>query len=75
MLLYLHRALGYGLTDCVAGSQEEYIQTAVNIASDQDRRRWLSDEIRHKSNAIFEDKAVVEQFAAFFESSVQRARA
>jgi predicted O-linked N-acetylglucosamine transferase (SPINDLY family) len=61
----MYRAMG--IEDCVAGSEESYIDIAVGVATNQDKQRELRSLIMQRSDVLFEDPRVVSQFESFFE--------
>jgi predicted O-linked N-acetylglucosamine transferase (SPINDLY family) len=58
---------------CVARDPEHYADLAVEIARDGSMRRELSGLIEERSQHLFEDRSVIEQFERFFESAVDSA--
>jgi len=61
----MYRAMG--IEGCVATSEDSYIDIAVGLAADPDRRRDLRDLITQRNDVLFEDTRVVAQFEHFFE--------
>jgi protein O-GlcNAc transferase len=54
-----------GLADCIASSAEEYIQKAVNMATDRDFNQSIRTEIRQRVSVLFEDPQSVADLSAF----------
>ncbi|HTV51553.1 MAG TPA: hypothetical protein VME21_10205, partial [Steroidobacteraceae bacterium] len=61
----MYRAMG--IEGCVATSEDSYIDIAVGLAADPDRRRDLRALITQRNDVLFEDTRVVAQFERFFE--------
>ncbi len=57
-----------GIFDCVAYSQEEYIELALKIAGNPQIRADISHKIKEKDYLVFENKAAVTELADFFQS-------
>ena len=60
-----------GLSECVAGDAQSYVERAVGIASDESYRSALRSRILERSAALFEDLGVVREFERFFEEAVR----
>ncbi|MBX9852720.1 MAG: tetratricopeptide repeat protein [Cytophagaceae bacterium] len=54
------------IEDCIANNIEQYIQLAVSIANDPQRRKDIIDRVKKKSGEIFEDKKAVKELSDFF---------
>jgi predicted O-linked N-acetylglucosamine transferase (SPINDLY family) len=52
--------------ELVARSPEEYVSTAVRVATDRDYRQYLRDRIRSASDAVFNDVEAVREHERFF---------
>ena len=63
-----------GITDGVAASPEEYIDMAVGLGSDEDRRAAVVDKIRTASVRLFEDMEAVREHERLFVQMVDEAR-
>jgi predicted O-linked N-acetylglucosamine transferase (SPINDLY family) len=61
-----------GMNDLCASSDEEYIRLALEVARDREMRTALSETIRAREAALFEDARVVRGFETFFESAVMK---
>jgi predicted O-linked N-acetylglucosamine transferase (SPINDLY family) len=59
-----------GYTRCVTKNPDEYIHLAVEIASNKNLRKQISDEILQKSSVLFEDKEAVLELENTFESLI-----
>jgi len=56
-----------GLDECIAQSAEDYVERAVSIAGDADRRRALSLRIDERAPALFGDKIAIDAIAELLE--------
>jgi len=63
-----------GLDECIAQSAEDYVERAVSIAGDADRRRALSLRIDERAPALFGDKIAIDAIAELLEHCCQRVR-
>jgi protein O-GlcNAc transferase len=54
---------------CVAANEQHYVEIAVQLASDRERRRALQAQILERNAVLFEDARVVREFEAFFEEA------
>jgi protein O-GlcNAc transferase len=55
-----------GIDDGVAANSDEYVELAVDIATNSDRRRALKNQIVERSHLLFEDRRAVAEFERFF---------
>jgi protein O-GlcNAc transferase len=62
-----------GLADCTAKNAEDYVQIAIGLATDCEKRDAMSDAIRENSRKIFEDQESVHEHETIFRELVQRA--
>jgi len=62
--LYKHM----GISDCIANSPEDYVNIALNIGQKQDLRSIISSKILERSELIFNDTSVIEDFIKFLRS-------
>jgi predicted O-linked N-acetylglucosamine transferase (SPINDLY family) len=58
-----------GITDCIAQSLEEYVQIAVQLATDVTRREALRQKINQRNHLLFDDVQAVHELEGFFEMS------
>ncbi len=56
-----------GMTACVADTPAAYIDLAVQLACDPDRRRAVSNEIAATRGALFDNRAAVRELEDLFE--------
>ena len=63
---------GLGVFDCVAQTPEEFVEKAVQVASDPDHRRDISARILEAGGAFFESLAPVREWEAFFRRVAKR---
>jgi predicted O-linked N-acetylglucosamine transferase (SPINDLY family) len=63
-----------GVTDAIAASPEEYVDIAVALANDPDRRADLSRRIKEEGATLFEDIRPVRELEDFFVETVTAAR-
>jgi protein O-GlcNAc transferase len=63
-----------GLTECVAQSPEDYIERAVRIAGDPERRRSLSAEILRRGEVLFDRRDLARELARFLEEKLAKSR-
>lgn len=59
-----------GINECIARSQEEYVNIAINLANNRPHREQLKKRILTHNHVLFEDDQVVDGFARFFQSVV-----
>jgi predicted O-linked N-acetylglucosamine transferase (SPINDLY family) len=62
-------------TELVAADAANYVRLAVAVASDADYRRHVRDELRTRSEVLFEDASAVAAHADFFRRAVAEAEA
>jgi predicted O-linked N-acetylglucosamine transferase (SPINDLY family) len=60
---YLHM----GITDCVAGSPQAYVEIALRLGTDSDFHRRISSLIRERCPVLFDDERVGGDLARFLE--------
>ncbi|HEY0748446.1 MAG TPA: hypothetical protein VGD63_17225 [Steroidobacteraceae bacterium] len=58
--------LKMGIADCVACSEENYIDIAVRLGTDADYRRTIRELILKRNGVLYEDGRVVREFERFF---------
>ncbi len=63
-----------GMTDCVVTTPEEYVQQAVRLGSDRDYRETILQGLREKSEVLFEDISIVQEYERIFQDLVDEAR-
>jgi predicted O-linked N-acetylglucosamine transferase (SPINDLY family) len=63
-----------GVTECVAGSAEEYAEIAVRLANDREWHAQVSRKILAGNHGLFEDMAAVKELETFFTRAVTAAR-
>ncbi len=56
--------------DCIAGSEDDYINIAVKIATDKTLRNEISSRILQASDVLFENSKVIDEFERFFTDAV-----
>ncbi len=54
-----------GLEECVASNKEEYVELAVSIANDADKREALKEKFLSRSSVLFENAAAIDDFEYF----------
>jgi protein O-GlcNAc transferase len=59
-----------GLTECIADSREQYVEIALRLGTDRDYAREVREQIRARSEVLFEDPRVVAEFERCFEEMV-----
>jgi predicted O-linked N-acetylglucosamine transferase (SPINDLY family) len=59
-----------GITDCIATSAADYVDIAVRLGTDAERRREVKARILERNGALYEDPRVVREFERFFESAL-----
>jgi len=60
-----------GIYDCVATSNEEYINIAVHFGTNQTHRELVSRRLLEKSHLMWEDMQVVKEWERFLYNSVR----
>ena len=63
-----------GVTDLVVNSREEYVSKAVQVATDRDYRKYVTDRISQASDVLFNDLEAVREHERFFEEAIAYAR-
>jgi len=53
--------------DLIVRSAEEYVSKAVQVATDRDYRRYVTDRIAQASDVLFNDLEAVREHERFFE--------
>jgi len=56
--------------DCIADSEDDYINIAVKIATDKTLRNEISSKILQASDVLFENSKVIDEFERFFTDAV-----
>jgi protein O-GlcNAc transferase len=56
-----------GMSDCIAENPAAYVDLAVQLAGDRDRRRAISNEITATRGALFDNRAAVRELENLFE--------
>jgi predicted O-linked N-acetylglucosamine transferase (SPINDLY family) len=59
-----------GMDDIVASSPEQYVQTAVRIATDRDYRLSIRHRIEAAAGAVFDDAEAVREHERFFSEAI-----
>lgn len=62
------------LPECVALSGQDYVERAVQLASERDLRAAVRQKIRDRRGVLFENEAAIAELADFFDAAVARAR-
>ena len=62
-----------GILDCVASSVGRYVEIAVRLGTDRERRQAVSRKILAANDVLFEDTAAVREIEAFFKMAVAKA--
>ena len=57
-----------GIFDCIADSPEDYVNIALNIGQKEGLRSMISSKILERSDLIFNDTGVIEDFIKFLRS-------
>lgn len=63
-----------GLDACVAPDLESYVDIAVGLGRDPERRRHVEEAIREASDVLFEDRAAITEHARLFREMAEGAR-
>jgi protein O-GlcNAc transferase len=66
----LYRAMG--ISDCIAASVEDYVEVAVRLGTDRQRRDCVRDKILSANHAIYENDAGVRELENFLIEAVGR---
>ena len=56
--------------DLIVHSAEEYIAKAVQVATDRDYRRYVTERIAERSDVLFNDIEVVREHERFFDEAI-----
>jgi predicted O-linked N-acetylglucosamine transferase (SPINDLY family) len=64
-----------GVSRLIAASPQEYVATAIAVASDADLWQSLHEQIRQRAPELFEDAAVVREHDAYFSEAIAATRA
>jgi protein O-GlcNAc transferase len=56
-----------GFEECVAGSIEQYVESALRLACDREYRHWVGSQILERRHVLYEDQRAVDEIAEFFE--------
>ena len=62
-----------GITECVAGSADDYVEKAVRLGTDCEWRTYVGDRIRKSSDAIFESSESIREYDRIFRQLVDEA--
>jgi protein O-GlcNAc transferase len=54
------------LMDCVAASQNEYVNMAIRLGADEDYRESIKERILKKNAALYDDEELVRELSHFF---------
>ena len=63
-----------GVDDLVVHSAEEYVSKAVQVATDRDYRKHVTERIAEASDVLFNDLEAVREHERFFEEAIAYAR-
>jgi predicted O-linked N-acetylglucosamine transferase (SPINDLY family) len=61
-----------GIGDLIVSNEDEYVELAAHLGRDTDFRRAMCDQIRERSDVLFEDRAAVFEYERFFERIVEQ---
>lgn len=61
-----------GVTDCIAGSPEDYVRKAVQLATNRQWRQQISDRIRASQHVLIGNSAASSELAEFFIEAARR---
>ena len=68
--------LGYylemGIEDCIASTPEEFVNLAVDIATNKERRKEISDRILEKCDVLYDNPKCAEELAEFFNLAFEK---
>lgn len=59
-----------GISECTAGTEEEYVRIALRLGTDSAFNRRMRELIRERSNVLFENPDVLQEFERFFTEAV-----
>jgi predicted O-linked N-acetylglucosamine transferase (SPINDLY family) len=62
-----------GITECIAGTAEEYVERAVRLGTDRDWRMHVGERIRDTSDVLFESADSIAQYDRIFQQLVDEA--
>jgi predicted O-linked N-acetylglucosamine transferase (SPINDLY family) len=62
------------VVDCIAQSEDEYVQIALRLGTDRDWREQVRSAILSRKHLLYEDATAVRQLESFLQSAVERAR-
>ena len=63
-----------GLSDCITGSETEYVDLAVRLGTDPAYRSTMQARILAANGALFDDREAVREIEEFLQSAVKAAR-
>jgi predicted O-linked N-acetylglucosamine transferase (SPINDLY family) len=63
-----------GILECIATNLQQYVDIAVRIATDPTHAQMLRERIVARNHVLFEDHAVIDEFARFFVEALADAR-
>lgn len=63
-----------GIEDCIAREAGHYVDLAVGLGCEPDRRRDVAARLRERSGALFEDETVLREHETAFETMIECAR-
>jgi len=59
------------IAECIASTQNDYVEKAIRLATDDTFRRQVQQKILAAQHQIFEDQQVIEELATFFHQAIQ----
>ncbi len=62
------------ILECVAGSVESYVETAVRIATDVEYREYLRGQLLEHTPVLFDDSRSIDEYQQLFQSWIDDAR-
>jgi hypothetical protein len=63
-----------GLTDCIADSEQDYVDLAVRLGTDPAYRRAMQDRILALNSVLFDDCETLREIEGFLQAAVEKAR-
>ena len=63
-----------GVTECIAASQEEYVDIAIRLGTDSDYRKETESRIAEASDVLFDNRAAVRDFERILLGMIAEAR-
>ena len=63
-----------GIDDCIAATTDEYIEIALSLGNDDDRRRSLESRITAASSRVFENDEAVSEYERIFQLLIEQSR-